>query len=129
MPVPAYRLSFSLRPLPGDKHSRGDSMDCPRRILASILFAMALVWQGAVGGELRKVARGPYPSAPAGRVCDAPGSNFYPDYRPSRYPPYGQVTPAPAYAWGYFGARSKPYNVVHRGYFGDFSRRIYPRGF
>lgn len=106
-------------------------MNCAKRIFVPVLLllALALAWQAAAGGEPTKRGRSPYPTSPAGRVCDAPGSNFYPDYRPAHYPPYGQVTPAPAYAWGYFGARSKPFDVTHRGYYSDFSRTMHPRGF
>jgi hypothetical protein len=99
-------------------------MHCTHRALVLGLLALALAWPAAGGG-----LRGPYPSAPKGHVCDAPGSNFYPDYHPQQYPPYGRVEPAPAYAWGYFGARSKPFAASHSGYYRDYSKTIFPRGF
>jgi hypothetical protein len=70
-----------------------------------------------------------YPSGRKGRVCDAPGSSFYPDQQTKAYPPYGHLAPAPAFAWGYFGARSKPFTVNHYGYYRDYSQTIYPRGY
>ncbi len=104
------------------------------RTLVLGLFVLTCAWPAA-GVEMRKMSglrkaeAGPYPSAPKGRVCDAPGANFYPDYQPNQYPPYGKVTPASAYAWGYFGARSKPFTVNHSGYYRDYSQTIFPRGF
>jgi hypothetical protein len=105
-------------------------------IRALVLILLVLVLAGAAaGGEMRKTNGmrkadpGPYPSAPKGRVCDQPGANFYPDYQPRQYPPYGKVTAAPAYAWGYFGARSQPFTVNHSGYYRDRSQTVFPRGF
>jgi hypothetical protein len=109
-------------------------MDTTIRTLILGLLALCFAWP-VTAGELRKLGNiskaetSPYPSAPKGRVCDAPGSNFYPDYHPNQYPPYGKVVPAPAYAWGYFGARSKQFSVNHSGYYRDRTQTIFSRGF
>lgn len=76
------------------------------------------------GGLLRPSER---PGIPPHFMANPPGATFYPDSRPGLYPPHGRVTAVPAYPWGYFGARSKPFVVNQYGYYRDYRQTIYPR--
>jgi len=69
------------------------------------------------------------PDSPPHYVTSPPGSEFYPQFSSTCYPPYGRLSAVPAYNYGYFGARSKPVCVTHRGYFGDLMQWTTPRGF
>lgn len=102
-------------------------MNYAKRLVVLLIVALAV--ETAALGEVTDGIRGEYPSGRKGRICDAPGAHFYPDYQPKEYPPYGQLAPAPAYAWGYFGARSRPFSANHRGYYRDHSLTIFPRTF
>jgi len=57
-----------------------------------------------------------------------PAPHVYPEYNVNA-PWYGYGFGVPSYNWGYFGARYRPAQVSHRGYYGDVSQWGYRRGY
>ncbi len=64
------------------------------------------------------------PPTPKYFISTPPGSEFYPQYKAP-----GPVSAVPAFQWGYFGARSKSSAFNHRGYYGDETTTVFPRGY
>lgn len=95
------------------------------RVLAGLLlvvFTGVPCWGQEIAGWYQR----PRSYAPTLRhyIAAPPGADFYPQYAAP-----GPVSAVPAFQWGYFGARSKPYAYNHSGFYGDTSTTIAPRGY
>ncbi len=100
-----------------------------RRVLLAVfaLVALGLVSQGLCGD-------GPFRRRPLDPQRFNAADGYYgggtdPLPLPGKLPYWGQAVGGTYYNWGYFGARSHPQHISHRGYYEEYTQFGYMHGY
>ncbi len=93
-------------------------------VASAILLTTCYLSPRVEAGELwTRIKARRYQPAP---IDVSPTPDRYADFR-AAMPGYDSLIGVPTYNWGYFGARSRVSDTVHRGYYGDVSQWHYRR--
>ena len=95
-------------------------------LLTGFILIVVAGGNWATAGETSRLHEPRHPGNLRHYVSAPPGAWIYPEYRTPAYPPYGQITAAGSFQWGYFGSRHRPFVVNHSGYWRDFRQTVFP---